>query len=124
MNTQDTYTSLLGTYQQAKTRGGEMCYSSLEIKDCVKTVQLTVSRPAEGPEAWKEKMERAGWRTTASLPTDWRAPAGQGPGAWRGSPGTGASGGSWAPPTPPSSRRKSHSQRKRRVSKCHGHMIV
>ena len=110
MNQQDTYSSLLGTYQQAKARG-ENVLLTLETKDCVETVQLTVSRPAGGPAAWREERGRVDWRTQASPPTDWRTPAGQGPGAWRRSPGTGASGG--APPTPPSSRKKSQSQRRR-----------
>ena len=108
---QDTYSSLLGTYQQAKARG-ENVKLTLETKDCVETVELTVSRPAGGPAAWREEREKAGWRTPAKLPAAWRTPAR--PGDWRRSPGTGASGGAWAPPTPKSTGlRKSPSQLKR-----------
>ena len=54
MNQQDTYSSLLGTYQQAKARG-ENVLLTLETKDCVETVQLTVSRPAEALPAQTEE---------------------------------------------------------------------
>ena len=132
MHQQDTYSSLLGTYQQAKARGEDVMLT-LKTKECVETVQLTVSRPAGGPVAWKEERERSAWRTpapppsgwrspilppstwrtTASQPPGWRTPARQGSGFWK-SPGTGASGGPWLPPTPDlTSRRKSPSRVKR-----------
>ena len=75
----------------------------------METVQLTVSRPAGESAAWREERERGAWRKPASPPTDWRTSAGQEPETWR-SPGTGSSGGAWAPPTPPTSRKKSLSQ--------------
>ena len=112
MYKQDTYCSLLETYQQAKARG-ENVLLTLETKNCVETVQLTVSRPAGEPVAWRGERERGAWGIPASPPTDWRTPAGQEPETWRRSPGTGASGGAWAPPTPPTSRKKSPSQVRR-----------
>ena len=63
---------------------------TLETKKCVEIVQLTVSRPARGPAAWREERERAGWRTPASPTFDWRKPPRNGPSGWRRSSGTGA----------------------------------
>ena len=40
----------------------------LENKDFVMNVELTVSRPAGGPEAWMEEREMAGWRTQPHCP--------------------------------------------------------
>ena len=56
---------------------------------------------------------------------DWRTPARQGPGRFRRSPGTGTSGGVWAPPTPlPSGRKKSPNQLKRDASRSEVRKLV
>ena len=59
MNQQDTYSSLLGSYQEAKARS-ENVLLTLETKDCVETLQLTVSRSAGGSAAGREEKESTG----------------------------------------------------------------
>ena len=101
----DTYTSLLATYQQAVSRA-ENAKLTIETQNNVETVQLTVSRPAGAPAAWREHRERAVWRTPASPPSGWRTPARKGPGEGKTPP--------YFPLTPPSTKKKkSPSQCKR-----------
>ena len=52
---QDTFTSLLWTYRQAKARGEDVMLT-LKTQKCVENLQLKVSF------WWKDKRERAGWK--------------------------------------------------------------